>query len=333
MNKKAVLGLSDGVDSAVAAKVLKDQGYDVSGVYLDIAGDKQRADAIKSAERLSIELTIVDITDRLNKFVCEPFLKAYLSGETPSPCIGCNRDVKLPALLERADEIGADWVATGHYSRVIGGAVYTGFPDNDQSYMLAFLTRTQIGRLLLPLGGFQKSDVRKMALEMGLEVANKPDSREICFVPDKDYQAWIQKRAAVPGEGDAVYRGQRLFAHEGIHRYTVGQRFGETEEGRRLYVSGIDADTNTIHLEKWEALFKDDFYVRDIYWQDECDRDEIRAIVRCRHTRWEMPRCTVKKEGGRWHVFVDSPVRAPAKGQIAAFYAGEKLLGGGVIDG
>lgn len=332
MNRKVVLGLSDGVDSAVAAKVLKESGYEVYGLYLDISGENAKKDAMASADRLGIPLTVRDIKAELDTYVCKPFLNAYLAGETPNPCIGCNRDVKFPALIGHADAVGAELIATGHYARVIGNSIYTGAPDNDQSYMLTRLTKAQIERLILPLGGFEKSRVREMAREMGLSVANKPDSREICFIPDKNYAEWLEERADVPGGGDAIFGGKAVLKHEGIHKYTVGQRFGETDTGRRMYVSGIDAENNALMLSLWDDLFKTEFYVRDIYWQAEDDPKEIQAVVRVRHTRWEMPECTVKKEGGRWLVRTKTPVRAPARGQTAAFYHGEKLLGGGFID-
>ena len=333
MNHKVVLGLSDGVDSAVAARVLQDEGYEVYGLYLDISGENAKRDAISSAKRLGIPLRIQNIQKELEKYVCRPFLEAYLRGETPNPCIGCNPEVKFPALIDYADEIQAHWIATGHYARCENGAIYTGAPDNDQSYMLTRLTKAQIARLLLPLGRFHKHKVREMAREMGLSVADKPDSREICFIPSKDYASWLEENAEAPGKGEAIYCGRAVAMHEGIHKHTVGQRFGETEEGRRLYVSAIDAEKNQLLLALWDDLFHTQFYVRDMYWQAEDDPDEIKAIVRVRHTRWEMPSCTVKKEGGRWQVTAQTPLRAPAKGQTAAFYDGEKLLGGGFIDG
>lgn len=335
MNEKAVvLGLSDGVDSAVAAKVLKDAGYEVFGLYLNINGQAAGEMAKQSAQTCGIHYASMEISDALEKYVCRPFAEGYLRGETMNPCIGCNRNMKFEALLKYADEIGAKWIATGHYSRIENGRIYTGYADNDQSYMLCRLKKEQVQRLLLPLGGMKKEDVREMARKMHLSVSEKPDSREICFIPKGKYYEWLSARESVPGEGNAFLRGEFFSKHEGIHKYTVGQRFGETEEGRRVYVSDINARTNELTLALWDDLFKCEIEVRDIVWLVEPDGNEIRGQIRARHTRWEMPDCTIYiKENGRAHVVTKTALRAPAKGQTAAFYDGELLLGGGTIDG
>ena len=330
--EKVVLGLSDGVDSAVAARVLMDRGYEVHGVYLDIAGVDARADALASAERLGVELQVVDIHEELNRYVCEPFLRAYLAGRTPNPCIGCNPEVKFPSLLRRADELGARWIATGHYARCAGQNLYMGNPDNDQSYMLARLRPEQVSRLLLPLGEYQKKHVREMAAEMGLRVANKPDSRENCFIKGQTYAEWLEARAATPGPGVARMGTEIIGRHEGIHHYTVGQRWPELYHERRLYVSAIRAETNELELCLWEELFKREFAISNVsFVNGAAPGAEFRAAVRVRHTRWETPACTVTLTESGAHVVTDEPVRAPAPGQAAALYAGERLLGGGYI--
>ena len=333
-DKKVVLGLSDGVDSAVAAKVLKDGGYEVYGLYLNISGEEAGLAAKRSAQTAGIHFASAEIADALEEHVCKPFAEGYLKGETINPCIGCNRNMKFAALLRYADEIGAKWIATGHYSRIENGKIYTGYADNDQSYMLCRLTKEQTQRLLLPLGGMKKEDVREMARRMNLDVAEKPDSREICFIKKGKYFEWLSERASVPGEGDAVLNGELFSKHEGIHKYTVGQRFGETEAGRRVYVSAINAEKNELELALWEDLFKTEIEVRDIVWLVEPESDTVTGQIRARHTRWEMPDCTIYlKENGRAHVVTKTALRAPAKGQTAAFYDGELLLGGGTIDG
>ena len=333
-DKKVVLGLSDGVDSAVAARVLMDQGYEVHGLYLKISGEEALRQAEKSAWALGISFRALDVKEALEEHVCTPFAKGYLNGETINPCIGCNRNMKFRALTDYADEIGARWIATGHYSVVKDGKIYSGHPDNDQSYMLCRLKRDQAERLILPLGDWKKDTVREIAREMKLSVADKPDSREICFITNDTYAGWLEKREKTPGSGNAVYNGTVFSSHNGIHRYTVGQRFGETEEGRRLYVSGIDAKTNTLILSLWDDLFKDEIIVRDCVWLTDEVAFPVHGIVRARHTRWEMPECTITPmEDGRVKVKTSDKLRAPARGQTAAFYVGTQLIGGGTIDG
>lgn len=332
-DKKVVLGLSDGVDSAVAAKILKEDGYRVFGLYLNIAGGGGEAEARKSAQRIGIPFACMDVSEKIERYVCRPFAEGYLAGETINPCIGCNRNMKMQALIDYADEIGAKWIATGHYSLIRDGSIFAGHPDNDQSYMLARLKREQAERLILPLGKRKKEEVRQMAREMGLSVADKPDSREICFIANETYAGWLEKRCKTPCEGDAIYNGKVFSKHAGIHRYTVGQRFGETQEGRRVYVKEIDAAANALILCLWEDLFADEIIVRDVVWLTEDISFPIRGRVRARHTRWEMPECEITPlEDGRVHVKTADKLRAPARGQTAAFYDGDRLLGGGTID-
>lgn len=331
---RVVLGLSDGVDSAVAAKILKDQGYDVYGLYLNIAGGAGEKEAKNSAEILMIPFQAMDVSYEIEQHVCKPFAQGYLQGETINPCIGCNRNMKFDALIRYADEIGAKWIATGHYSVIENGNIYCGHPDNDQSYMLCKLRRDQIARMMLPLGDMKKEDVRNIAREMHLAVSEKPDSREICFITGESYASWLEKRVNAPGEGDAVYCGKGVSKHEGIHKYTVGQRFGETEAGRRLYVSKIIPETNTLELALWDELFKDEIIVRDVVWLTDELSFPIEGVVRARHTRWEMPACVIQSmPDGRVLVKTKDKLRAPAKGQTAAFYIGNRLIGGGTIDG
>lgn len=328
---KVILGFSGGVDSAVCAVLLRKQGYEVQGVYLDNAGECERSDAIHAAEFIGIPLTVIDVKNELEEKVCRPFTECYLRGETPNPCIICNPGLKFRNLLAEADRCGADFIATGHYARAESGALYKGQPSNDQSYMLCRLTREQARRLILPLGGFEKAQTRAMAEEFGLPVAKKPDSMEICFIPDKDYIGWLSRRADMPGPGDFVFHGQVIGRHEGIHRYTVGQRRPGLIDGRKVYISRIDPLTNTVELALWEELFKTEVQAKDFSWLIDKPNEAIRASVRVRHTKWENPPCTVYVEDGYVRILCDEPVRAPAAGQSAVLYDGERLLGGGFI--
>ena len=328
---KVVLGFSGGVDSAVSAKLLQQAGHQVNGLYLDNADRAAREDAVSAAEFIGIPLTVLDVKAELEEKVCRPFAESYLRGETPNPCIICNPGVKFKNLLAEAERIGAEHIATGHYARAEKGMIFKGLPANDQSYMLCRLTREQAGRCLFPLGGFEKKQVRAMAEEFHLPVAHKPDSMEICFIPDKDYIGWLFRRTELPPPGDFVFHGQVVGRHEGIHRYTVGQRRPGLLNERKVYISRIDPISNTIELALWEELFKTEVHARNFNWLTDPPAGPIRASVRVRHTKWENPPCTVWTEGSGVKILCDEPVRAPAAGQSAVLYDGDRLLGGGFI--
>ena len=329
---KVVLGLSGGVDSAVSARLLMEKGYEVSGLFLDIGNESSRRDAVDAAGALGIELKVLDVSRELEKNVCSPFAQSYLRGETPNPCVLCNPTVKFASLAARADELGAEFIATGHYARAQGGAIYKGMPSNDQSYMLCRVKREQAARLILPLGGYEKCETRAIAERFGMAVAHKPDSMEICFIPDKDYVGWLSRRGELPPGGSFIYRGEVLGHHEGIYRWTVGQRIPGLYDGRKLYVSEIRPAENEIVVVPWEELFTRSVEVRDMNWLIDEPSGPIRASVKVRHTKWECPQCTaVPLGGGRVSIQADSDLRAPARGQAAALYDGDRLLGGGFI--
>ena len=329
---KVVLGFSGGVDSAVCAALLRRAGREVVGVYLDNTDEKARQDAVDTAAFLSIPLEIVPIAAELEEKVCAPFCASYLRGETPNPCILCNPAVKFKTLLAIADRLGAEAIATGHYARAEGGALYKGRPSNDQSYMLCRLRREQLSRLVLPLGGLEKRETRSLAEQFELPVAHKKDSMEICFIPDKDYVGWMSRRGPLPPPGDFIFHGQLVGRHEGVFNWTVGQRIPGLHEGRKLYVARIDAETNRIELALWEELFKTEFLARDFNWLIDTPAAPLRASVRVRHTKWEEPACTATPQSdGSVRIECDEPVRAPAPGQSAVLYDGERVLGGGFI--
>ena len=330
---KVVLGFSGGVDSAVCAALLKKEGYEVHGLYLDNTDENARRDAELTAEHLGIDLRVLEIRPELEEKVCRPFADCYLRGETPNPCILCNPTVKFKSLLAEAERIGAERIATGHYARAEGGALYKGLPANDQSYMLCRLTREQLVRCVFPLGRYEKKQVRAMAEELELPVAHKPDSMEICFIPDKNYVRWLSERVILPPPGNFIFHGAVIGTHEGIHRYTVGQRRPGLVEGRKLYISCIDAAQNEIELALWEELFQTEVRARAFNWLiDPPVGRSIPATIRVRHTKWEEPPCaaTADEQGGMRATCV-TPVRAPAAGQSAVLYDGERVLGGGFI--
>lgn len=336
--KRVVLGFSGGVDSAVCAVLLKKQGYEVQGIYLDNAGPDALESAYKGAEFSKISLDVIDVKKELEEKVSAPFIQAYLSGETPNPCIICNPSLKFRNLLEAANRHDADCIATGHYARTEAisdteNGLFKGNPANDQSYMLCRITREQLNRLVLPLGRYPKSEVRQMAREFGLPAADKPDSMEICFIPDKNYVGYISKHAALPGEGNMILYGNVIGTHSGICSYTVGQRLPGLYDGRKIYISAINAAENTIVLSYWEDLFKTEVYARDFSWLcDVPDRPLSGLSIRVRHTKWENPPCTAYPlEDGNVRIECKEPVRAPAAGQSAVLYCGDRVLGGGFI--
>ena len=328
---RIVLGFSGGVDSAVSAMLLKNAGHEVIGLYMDNTDENALRDAVETAEFAGIELEVADVRAALEENVCRPFTDCYLRGETPNPCVICNPSVKFKTLLAAADRRGAELVATGHYARAENGAIYKGRPSNDQTYMLCRLTREQAARAVFPLGELEKTQTRAMAEKFGLPVAHKGDSMEICFIPDKDYIGWLGRRAELPGAGDFVLHGEVVGRHKGIYRYTVGQRRPGMIDGRKVYVSRIDARMNTVELALWEELFKTEVTARDFNWLIDAPDKPIRASVRVRHTKWENPPCTVYNDGGTVRIVCDEPVRAPAAGQSAVLYDGDRLLGGGFI--
>ena len=327
---KVILGFSGGVDSAVCSVLLKKAGYDVHGLYLDNSSEDARLCAEQTADFVGIPLNIIDVKAELEEKVCSYFQNAYLSGETPNPCTVCNPLVKFRNLVEFADLEGAEFIATGHYARCENGALYKGHPQNDQSYMLCRILPSQLERLILPLGSFPKSEVRKMAEEFNLPVASKPDSMEICFIRDKDYIGWLKARTELPGPGDLILNGKVVGTHSGICSYTVGQRYPGLMEDKKVYISKIDPVSNTVTLSFWDNLFTtyvkaDDFnYLLPM-------PDEFDASVRVRHTKWEEPACRVRKCGGSVEITCTDYVRAPAKGQSAVLYSGERVIGGGFI--
>lgn len=334
MKETVVLGLSGGVDSAVAANLLKEQGYDVHCLWLDIGlGGGEDAEAL--AARLELPFEKGDIRDALEREVCAPFVADYLSGRTPLPCARCNPAVKFPALLEVADRIGAKYVATGHYARVKDGVLYRGKPANDQAFLLSRLPKSILQRVIFPLGDYEKSEIRAMARELDLPVAEKPDSMEICFIPDNDYAAWVERRGEVPPPGDFVDKdGKVLGCHKGIHHYTIGQRRGlGIPAEHRLFVSAILPESNQVVLSDGSDLYTDFVRCAEPNWIA-IDRLEapMEVEVRLRHSKYATPAVISMNEEGGVDIALKQPGRAPTPGQMAVFYQGDMVIGSGWIE-
>ena len=337
-DKKVVLGLSGGVDSAVAAQRLLGQGYEVHGLYLDIGlgGEQSARD---NAAKLGIPLTVRSIQQELEEHVCAPFAADYLSGRTPIPCARCNRAVKFPALISFAREIGANWVATGHYARIGTGCdggpiLLRGNSANDQSYMLSRLTRDMLSHVLFPLGDGPKEQTRQEAEAGQLPAANRPDSMEICFIPDDDYAAWLDARGGTPPPGNFVdANGNVLGTHKGFHHYTIGQRrgLGVSSTGR-LFVTEIRPHTNEVVLSHGEGLHAFMVHTDSLNWLGEHPLSAPMEVeVRLRHSRRQDPATIIPLGGGRVDIHMKHPARAPTPGQLAVFYQGDQVLGSGWI--
>jgi tRNA-specific 2-thiouridylase len=347
MSERVVVGMSGGVDSSLAAALLVEQGFEVIGVTMHLAGSTSRCCSLEDAEdarrvaaRLGIRFYVANYLERFREEVMEPFADAYLAGRTPIPCVACNRRFKFHHLLERARAFGASRVATGHYARIeadpAGGfRLYQGRDaGKDQSYFLFDLGPEQLAHAAFPLGELSKDEVRRRARDLGLATADKPESQEICFVPDGDYAAAVERLRpdALPGEGEIVNaQGDALGCHGGVHRFTVGQRRGlGLSTGQAVYVTRIDASRNRVVVGPAPELLSDEARVENVSWvAGEPPGQPVRARVRIRH---RDPGTFARVEAGpgrRARVRFEAPVRAVAPGQAAVFYAGERVLGGG----
>ena len=347
MAEKVLVAMSGGVDSAVAALLLKNAGYDVYGMTLRLwcadslpLGEAQNElDAKSICERLDIPFYVCDYSREFCDTVIADFISAYENGETPNPCVVCNRYVKFELMLREAERLGIDKVATGHYSKIEssdGRYIIKKGADlsKDQSYMLVKLTQDQLSRLLFPLGELTKAQIREIAEQNGLSVAHKKDSRDICFIPDGDYVAFIEgqtQKVYPKGEFTDIF-GNVLGEHQGLIRYTTGQRKGlGIALGAPMYVISKDVEGNRVVLGTNEQLFGSECVVTDVNGiaQDAFDAP-MRAEVKVRYSHTVSPAWIYPCEDGV-RVEFDTPQRAITKGQTAAFYSGDVLLGGGKI--
>lgn len=355
MSARIVVGMSGGVDSSVAAALLAEAGHEVIGVTMHLAGSSSRCcsledadDARRVAARLGIRFYVANYKERFREEVMLPFADAYLAGRTPIPCIACNKRFKFDLLLARARALGAEAVATGHYARIAtgpGGApqLLRGVdPGKDQSYFLYNLSAQQLRRIRFPIGALCKDEVREHARALGLATAEKPESQEICFVPEGNYAGVVEalRPEAQHGAGDIVDRaGRRLGRHRGVHHYTVGQRRGlglQGLPGGPRYVVALDAMRRRVVVGGGDELLVSGAQIGGVSWTFEPPPQvgaPLRAHVQIRHRHQSVAACIEPGPGAAAQVRFDEPVRALSPGQAAVFYDGERLLGGGVIAG
>lgn len=353
--KRVVVAMSGGVDSSVAALLLKERGHEVVGVTMrlwsvergDLPPLSKRCcsvedvnDARRVCDAIGARHYFMNFEREFQKHVVDYFIREYDRGRTPHPCLACNDKIKFDFLLRRAMFMDADYIATGHYARIRRGVdrvrLFKGADAaKDQSYVLFTLRQTELQRLLLPVGEYPKSAIRRLAADAGLPVANKPDSQEICFIPDDDYRKFIGERAA-PKPGDFVdAQGNVLGSHPGIQFFTIGQRRGlglRGNSGAPMYVISIDADTNRIALGSHADLMRTDLWASRInYIAGEAPDAPIEIGAKIRYKATDAP-ATLTPRGDWATLRFREPQRAITPGQAVAFYQGDEIIGGGIIE-
>lgn len=355
---KVVAAMSGGVDSAVAAARAVDAGHDVVGVHLALSKNPETGresgrgcctlsdarDARRSADILGIPFYVWDMADEFSDSVLDDFVAEYLAGRTPNPCMRCNEKIKFAAVLDRAIGLGFDAVCTGHYARIDTNADgerelhRSADPDKDQSYVLGVLTAEQLAHSMFPLGSSRKADVRVEASERGLLVANKPDSYDICFIPDGDTSGWLRNRIGVePGDIVDAQSGERLGTHNGAYAYTIGQRRGlgitvAPTDGQPRYVVGVDPQSRVVSVGPPTLLDVDQISAHNVRWTQGVPAEGTSCSAQVRAHGERLP-ATITSVGddGPLEVRLEGSFRGVAPGQSLVLYAGTRVLGSGTI--
>lgn len=351
-NKKVVVGMSGGVDSSVSAYLLKERGYDVIGVTMQIWQSEHEAgtdsccgisaveDARRVADLIGIPHYVMNFRDEFKEKVIDYFNAEYLAGRTPNPCNACNRYIKWETLLNRAKEIGADYIATGHYARVelLGNGRYairfSATSEKDQSYALYNLTQAQLKATLMPCGDYTKPQIREIAKKIGLNVADKPDSQEICFIPDDNHHAYIERTTGIVSpKGNFVDKyGNILGVHEGITKYTIGQRKGlGIAMGHPVFVSEIRPETNEVVIGENEDIFATSLIADCVNYMGETDVDGKSFLGKIRYSHKGTPCICEKLSDGKLKITFSEPVRAITPGQAVVLYKDGYVACGGTI--
>lgn len=353
MSRQIIVGMSGGVDSSVAALLLKRQGYDVLGVFMK-NWEEQDEDGVCTSEEdyrdvravcdhIGIPYYTVNFTKEYWDRVFSYFLEEYKRGRTPNPDVLCNREIKFRAFLDYARKNGIDTIATGHFvkSRHNGSSVELlrgTDPNKDQSYFLYMLSQEQMGSAVFPVGGMTKAQVREIAREAGLPTARKKDSTGVCFIGERDFKRFLQ--TYLPAQpGDMVSpEGKVVGRHDGLMYYTLGQRkglgIGGSGDGRAWFVIGKDLENNILHVAQGEdhpALYANYVSADQIHWIDGVDRQDMRCSAKIRYRAPDAP-CRIVRNGPDLGVYFESPVRGVAPGQSIVFYDGEVCLGGAIMN-
>ena len=351
--KKVLLGMSGGVDSSVAAILLQEQGFEVIGVTMLLrpasllqkvnggcGSSEDVEDARRVAECLGIEHHVLDFTEIFTRRVMDYFVQEYQNGRTPNPCIACNHYVKFGAMFDKAMEMGCDYVATGHYATVELGEngkwqMRMAPSSKDQSYVLYHLTQEQLAHLKMPMGAITKAEARDLAEKYHLPVAHKPDSQEICFVPDKDYAGFIERYTGkkAPCGNFISTTGEILGKHRGIPHYTVGQRKGlGVTFGKPMYVTRICPEKNAIVLGEEGSQYSKELIAEELnFLAGEAPGMEVRVTAKVRYQATPAQATLLMEGESRARVIFDQPQRAVTPGQAVVFYDGDQMIGGGVI--
>ncbi|WP_026313703.1 tRNA 2-thiouridine(34) synthase MnmA [Actinomadura flavalba] len=350
MTLRVLAAMSGGVDSAVAAARAAEAGHDVTGVHMALSSNPQSyrtgargcctledsRDARRAADVIGIPFYVWDLAERFHEDVVEDFVSEYAAGRTPNPCLRCNEKIKFAALLDKAMALGFDAVCTGHYARLDGTVLRRGVDHGkDQSYVLAVCTPDQLAHALFPLGDTTKADIRAEAARRGLQVADKPDSHDICFIADGDTQAFLAERLGTAPGPIVDASGVQVGEHEGAYGYTVGQRKGlrigtPAADGKPRYVLDISPVTNTVTVGPREALDVDEIVAERPVWLAERPGGPFGCRVQLR-AHGEVYDCVVEPGDGVLRVRLGAPARGVAPGQTAVLYEGDRVLGSATI--
>jgi|SRR6185369_825484 len=340
---KIAVAMSGGVDSSVTAALLKAEGHEVIGITMRLWDGPSTAidDAARVADHLGIPHHVASFESCFEEHIMRYFTEEYRSGRTPNPCARCNQLIKFGALMDLAGRLGAGYLATGHYARIVRGD--DGIPhlmkaaniSKDQSYFLFSLKQELLEKIFFPLGEVKdKSEVRRIAADMGIAVAEKHDSQDICFIPDGEYVAFLERRGLSPMPGDFLLADGRVVGHhQGIHCYTIGQRRGMgIAWSEPLHVISMDAESGNVIVGPEPQLYRDSFFISDCNWIH--SPEQLDEVVRCkiRYRHKPVPCHVATLPGERAEVRFHAPEKGVTPGQVAVFYRGDEVLGGGWID-
>ncbi|MBU0951695.1 MAG: tRNA 2-thiouridine(34) synthase MnmA [Elusimicrobia bacterium] len=345
---KVAVAMSGGVDSSVAAALLKDKGYEVVGLTMRLWACKTAASANKKlccslndtedAKKVCCLLAVphytVDFRKEFNKQVIEPFCENYRRGITPNPCILCNQKIKFDLLLEKAKSLGFNFLATGHYAKIQPPFLLKGKDDNnDQSYWLYGVKEKNLKNILMPLGIYTKTQVRELARKYHLNVAGKPKSQEICFIQDNNYRNFMKQYSVKEKHGAIVDKnGKVLGAHKGVSNFTIGQRSGlGISAGKRVYVCRIVPEENKVVIGDEKDVYSSELIVKNVNWFVHIEKFPLKTKVKIRYKHKEADAAIYKSDKILYKIVFDQPQWAVTPGQSAVFYAGNKVLGGGEI--